>query len=99
MTDAVQVETMVHELIATGAMWPETIADLERFAAEAKAGTLSAEDERYLVAFHAKNVLDAPAPDAVEADLPEDWKARAERAESRVAELEEQIRMLTAGKS
>jgi hypothetical protein len=93
MTDTARVETMVRELIATGAMWPETIVE------GAKAGNLSAEDERYLVAFHAKNVLDAPVPDAVVLESSEDWRTRAERAETRVAELEEQIRALTGEKS
>lgn len=97
MADAAQVETMVRELIGTGAMWPETIADLERFVMEAKAGTLSADDESYLVAFHAKNVLGADAV-AVSAEAEEDWRGRAERAEARVAELEDQIRILTADK-
>jgi hypothetical protein len=96
-TDAARIETLVRELIATGTMWPETIADLERFVEEARAGTLSRDDEDYLVAFHAKSVLDA-APDDSAAQPAEDWRARAERAEARVAELEDQIRILTAGK-
>ena len=48
------VERLVQELIATGTLWPETQADLERFVAEAKAGTLWADDYNYVVALHAK---------------------------------------------
>jgi hypothetical protein len=33
----------------------------------------------------------------VDIESSEDWRARAERAEARVVELEEQIRTLTAG--
>ena len=95
MTDAAEIERLVRELIATGTMWPETIADLERFVTEAKAGTLSPDDESYLIAFHAKSVLGADAV-AAAAEPEQDWRARAERAEARVAELEDQIRILTA---
>ena len=32
------VEKLVGELVATGTLWPETAADLQRFVEEAKAG-------------------------------------------------------------
>ena len=63
------VERLVSELVATGTLWPETKADLERFVAEAKAGTLWTDDLNYLIALHAK-VTGAPAPEPVEAALP-----------------------------
>ena len=48
------VEKLVGELVATGTLWPETAADLQRFVEEAKAGTLWADDLNYLIALHAK---------------------------------------------
>jgi hypothetical protein len=60
------VERLVNELIATGTLWPETQADLERFVAEAKAGTLWADDYNYVVALHAK-ITGAPAPEPADA--------------------------------
>ncbi len=97
--DAAVVERLVRELIATGTMWPETIEDLERFAAEARAGTLSRDDYDYLVAFHAKSVLSsAPGSEALAdagefasqqwSDRLRDAEERAERAERRLADLE-----------
>ena len=66
MTDQVaEVERLVGELRATGAMSAEQIADVERFVADAKAGTLWADDFTYLIALHAK-VTGAPTPEADE---------------------------------
>ena len=63
MTDQVaEVERLVGELRATGAMSAEQIADVERFVADAKAGTLWADDLTYLIALPAK-VTGAPAPE------------------------------------
>jgi hypothetical protein len=64
VTDQVaEVERLVGELRATGAMSAEQIADVERFVADAKAGTLWADDFTYLIALHAK-VTGAPASKA-----------------------------------
>lgn len=56
------VEKLVNELIGTGTLWPETVADLQGFVADAKAGTLWADDLNYLIALHAK-VTGAPSPE------------------------------------
>jgi hypothetical protein len=56
------VENLVGELVATGALSPEQVADIERFVVDAKAGTLWADDLNYLIALHAK-VTGAPAPE------------------------------------
>jgi hypothetical protein len=70
VTDQVaQVETLVSELRATGTMSAEQVADIERFVADAKAGSLWEDDLNYLIALHAK-VTGAPAPEAVETALP-----------------------------
>lgn len=90
MSDKVeQVERLVAELKATGTLWPETVADLERYVEEARAGTLWEDDYTYLVALHAK-VVNGETPDGqpVEPELSADeWKARAERAERMFHEI------------
>lgn len=97
MPDAAQVEKLVRELIATGTMWPETVDDLERFVKEAQAGSLSPDDENYLVALHAKSVHGASAESTsgdAATETAVDWKSRAERAEARVSELEAELQAL-----
>ena len=88
MTDQVtQVETLVGELRATGAMSAEQIADVERFVADAKAGTLWADDLTYLIALHAKVTgapvaevdEDRPAPVVTDAKFEEIRRRFAER--------------------
>jgi hypothetical protein len=64
---AERVEQLVGELKATGTLWPETVADLERFVGEARAGTLWQDDLNYLVALHAKIVLNEDASPPAEA--------------------------------
>lgn len=82
------VEKLVGELIATGTMWPETQADMQRYVEEAKAGTLWADDLNYLVALHAKVVLNAePQDSADEAAAPSrSPDARFEEIKRRFAE-------------
>ena len=79
------VERLVRELVATGTLWPETQADLERFVEEAKAGTLWADDYNYVVALHAK-VTGAPAPEPDEAPAAVVTDARFEEIRRRFAE-------------
>ena len=49
-----QVEALIKELLATGSMNEDTTADLNRWAAEAAAGTLHPDDVAYIEALHAK---------------------------------------------
>lgn len=92
-----QVDELIRELIATGTMNEDTLADLERMRAEHDAGKLDPDDEAYLRALHAK-VTNAPMPEPVEeAAEParldgltiEDWRDRALRAEGELAALKD----------
>ena len=92
-----QVDELIRELIATGTMNEDTLADLERMRAEHDAGKLDPDDEAYLRALHAK-VTNAPVPEPVEeAAEPtrfdgltiEEWRDRALRAESELAALKD----------
>ena len=88
-----QPDQLIRELIATGTMNEETLADLERMRAEHEAGTLDADDAAYLEALHAK-VTGAPLPEPIE-DEPAfldnltiaEWRERALKAEAQLAEL------------
>ena len=96
-----KADQLISELIATGTMNEETLADLERMRAEHAAGTLDPDDEAYLRAFHAR-ITNAPMPVPAEREQAtparldglslEEWRDRALKAE---AELEE-IRDLQA---
>ena len=86
MTDQVaEVERLVGELRATGAMSAEQIADVERFVADAKAGTLWADDLTYLIALHAK-VTGAPVPETDEERPAPATDAKFEEIKRRFAE-------------
>ncbi len=97
-------DKLIDELIATGTMNEETLADLERMRAEHAAGTLDPDDEAYLRALHAR-ITNAPMAEAEEPapaapvrldDLTiEEWRDRALKAEAELAE----IRELGAGQS
>ena len=89
-----QPDQLIRELIATGTMNDETLADLERMRAEHAAGTLDADDAAYLEALHAKVTgapLQEPAEDVPAATLDDltlaQWRDRALRAEAQLAEL------------
>lgn len=96
-----KADALIRELIATGTMNEETLADLERMRAEYEAGTLDRDDEAYLRALHAR-VTNAPMPEPVE-EVPaprepdrldgltiEGWRDRALAAENELAELRHQ---------
>jgi hypothetical protein len=80
----------------------DTTADLNRWAAEAAAGTLHPDDAAYIEALHAK-ITGAPRPEETEmASAPaepvrlegltiEEWRERALRAESDLTELKDSI--------
>ena len=87
-----QADQLIRELIATGAMNDDTLADLERMRVEFEAGELHPDDAAYIEALHAK-ITGAPLPEPV--DEPQvvgldgltisEWRDRALKAE---AELE-----------
>jgi hypothetical protein len=91
-----QADELIRELIATGTMNEETLADLERMRADYAAHKLDPDDEAYLRALHAK-VTNAPMPDPIEETAAatarldglsiEEWRDRALRAESELASL------------
>jgi hypothetical protein len=93
----VQPDQLIAELIATGTMNPDTLADLERMRADYAAGRLEPDDESYLRALHAR-ITGAPAPEPVDETGPArldgltiaEWRERALRAESELAVLREQ---------
>ena len=91
-----KADQLISELIATGTMNEETLADLERMRTEDAAGTLDPDDLAYLTALHAR-ITDAPLPDpepevsAGPARLDglslEEWRDRALKAEAELAEI------------
>jgi hypothetical protein len=93
----VQADELIRELIATGTMNEETLADLERWRADFEAGKLDPDDAAYVAALHAK-LTGAPMPEPIEEvhDAMLDgltiaeWRDRALKAETRLAELEDQ---------
>jgi hypothetical protein len=96
----VQVEALIKELLATGSMNEETTADLNRWAAEATAGTLHPDDAAYIEALHAKltgapmpeEIVDTPAePARLDGLSIEDWRERALRAEAELAQLKDSV--------
>lgn len=100
-----QVEALIKELLATGSMNEETTADLNRWASEAAAGTLHADDAAYVEALHAKltgapmpeETIDAPAePVRLDGLSIEDWRERALRAEAELAELKDSVSTTSA---
>lgn len=100
-----QVEALIKELLATGSMNEETTADLNRWAAEATAGTLHPDDAAYIEALHAK-LTGAPMPEEIAAAPVEparldglsieDWRDRALRAEAELAQLKDSISTTSA---
>ncbi len=99
-----QIDQLIKELIATGTMNDDTVADLNRMLGEFEAGKLDPDDEVYLRALHAR-LTGAPPREAeasaAEADRVDgltisEWRERALRAEAEAAELRD---LLAAGKT
>jgi hypothetical protein len=93
-----QVDALIRELIATGTMNEDTLADLQRLLADYEAGKLDPDDEVYLRALHARltNVPQAPV-DAAPVDGEQldgltlaEWRARALAAEAELAALRQE---------
>jgi hypothetical protein len=92
-----QADELIRELIATGTMNEETLADLERMRADHEAGRLDPDDEGYLRALHARitnapmpepeEMTMAPAPARLDGLTIEQWRERALNAEDELANL------------
>lgn len=91
-----QVDALIRELIATGTMNEDTLADLQRLLADYEAGKLDPDDEVYLRALHARltNVPLQPAAEVEAADEERldgltlaEWRERALAAETELATL------------
>jgi hypothetical protein len=95
-----QPDQLVAELLARGDMNDETTLDLNRILNDWRAGKLDPEDEAYLVAFHGRLMQLAPEPEELAPSSPnrldglsiEEWRDRALKAESEVAQIEEAAR-------
>ncbi|MHB1103594.1 MAG: hypothetical protein ACYC0C_12650 [Devosia sp.] len=94
-----QIDQLIKELIATGSMNEDTLADLNRMLTDSESGKLDPDDEVYLRALHAR-LTNAPLPEP-EAIAPEperigghtiaEWRERALKAEAEAAALREQL--------
>jgi hypothetical protein len=87
-----QVDTLIRELIATGTMNDETLADLQRLLADFGAGKLDPDDEVYLRALHARLTNVPPTePEVDDSQLDgldlAGWRERALAAEAELAAL------------
>jgi hypothetical protein len=100
-----QPDELIAELIATGTMNADTLADLERMRAEYQAGNLHPDDEAYLRALHAR-ITNAPMPEPEERTAEPlrldgltiaEWRERALAAESELAALRDQQTSDAAG--
>ena len=99
------VEALIKELLSTGSMNEDTTSDLNRWAAEAAAGTLHPDDAAYIEALYAK-VTGAPLAESVEPTPAEparldgltleDWRDRALRAEAELAQLTDTVSTTSA---
>lgn len=100
--DLDDVERLVGDLLATGEMNEDTVADLERIRAEAKAGQSYPDDLDYLRALHARILSTdlvveaepvAPAEDVMTQLRAEISQLQAELADARqtITELEERL--------
>jgi hypothetical protein len=97
-----QPDQLIAELLARGDMNDETVVDLNRMLEAYKAGTLDPDDESYLRALH-RRILDL-APDAEPSEPAalsparldgltiEEWRDRALKAESELAQIEDAAR-------
>lgn len=91
-----QVDALIRELIATGTMNEETLADLQRLLADYEAGKLDPDDEVYLRALHARLTNAPPPPPPAEPETADErldglslaeWRDRALAAEAELATL------------
>lgn len=90
MAGARSIDQLVDELLATGAMNADTVADLEGFRAQAAVDALEPDDLAYLEALH-ERILGTPIAatedEPAGADPLQEALARADAAEAEVARL------------
>jgi hypothetical protein len=97
----VQPDQLIAELLARGDMTDDTIRDLNRMLEDFRAGKLDTEDEAYLRALHGR-IINAEVAVAEETASPaavrldgltiEEWRERALKAESELAQIEDAAR-------
>ena len=95
-----QPDQLVAELLARGDMNDDTTLELNRILNEWRDGKLDPDDEAYLVALHARMMNLTPEPEEIAPAAPsrldgltiEEWRERALRAESELAQIEEVAR-------
>ena len=95
-----QPDQLIAELLARGDMNDETVVDLNRMLEAYKAGTLDPDDESYLRALHGRILDIAPEPAEAAVTSPvrldgltiEEWRERALKAESELAQIEDAAR-------
>lgn len=94
-----QIDQLIKELIATGTMNEDTLADLNRMLADFEGGKLDPDDEVYLRALHAR-LTSAPTPETeeqaaeparIDGHTIAEWRDRALRAEADAAGLRDQL--------
>ncbi len=93
------VEKLVAELLATGEMNEDTVADLGRIEAEARAGTSHADDLDYLRALHGRVLSSAGISEignGIGAEEAPDLRAENERLRAELAEAQRTIAELRA---
>ena len=95
-----QPDQLIAELLARGDMNDETTSDLNRMLEDFRAGKLDPDDESYLRALHARILNLTPEVEAVAPASParldgltlEEWRDRALKAESELAQIEDAAR-------
>ena len=95
-----QPDQLIAELLARGDMNDETTVDLNRMLEDYRAGKLDSDDESYLRALHSRILNLAPEPVEIAPAAParldgltiEEWRDRALKAESELAQIEDAAR-------
>jgi hypothetical protein len=95
-----QPDQLVAELLARGDMTDDTTLELNRILQDFRGGKLDPEDEAYLRALHARIMNIAPEPAEAVAVSPtrldgltiEEWRERALKSESELAQIEDAAR-------
>ena len=96
-----QVDQLVGELLARGDMNDDTTLELNRILSDWRAGKLDPDDAAYVEGLHAKIMnlapeqdepTASPSPARLDGLTIEEWRDRALRAESELAQLEEAAR-------
>lgn len=97
-----QPDQLIAELLARGDMNDETVVDLNRMLEAYKAGTLDPDDESYVRALHGRILNLAPDSEPSESSTAgsarldgltiEEWRDRALKAESELAQIEDAAR-------